>query len=87
VTTAVGGGVDEQLPFNVAVWTQLEGRDIAGPGASVGSARGCKQVLTAVRGEADITAVFVRGRDACSSSSSVLDGPQAHRYLPAGSNG
>lgn len=70
VTTAVGGGVDEQLSFNVAVRTQLEGSDIPRPGTAVGSARGCKEVLAALRGEADITAVFVRGRDAFSIISS-----------------
>jgi hypothetical protein len=60
--------VDEQLSFNITVRSQLESRDIAGPGATVGSARSRKQVLAAVRGEADITTVFVRRRDACSSS-------------------
>lgn len=73
VTTAVGGGVDEQLSFNVTIRTQLEGRDIPGPGAAVGSACSRKQVLAALCGEADITAVFVRGRDSYSSSSASTD--------------
>jgi hypothetical protein len=60
--------VNKQLSFNITIRTQLEGRDISGPRAAVGSARSRKQVLAAVRGEADITTVFVRRRDACSSS-------------------
>jgi hypothetical protein len=64
--------VDEQLSFNIAVGAQLEGRDISGPGAAVGAAGSRKQVLAAAGGEADITAVFIRRRDAWFSS--VLDG-------------
>lgn len=53
-------GLDEELALNLAVLTQLEGRDVAGDIEGVGSGGG-EEILPIPGAEADIATVFVAG--------------------------
>lgn len=62
VTTAGGGGVDEELALNLTGGAELESSDVASNIEVVGTS-GREQVITALGGEGHVTAVLVAGRE------------------------
>ena len=64
MAAACGGGVEEELPFDSAYCTELEGGDVSSEFERVGT-RGCKEVFTTVREKDDIGTVQSWIRDTC----------------------